>query len=94
MTKQEYELTKLTEELSEVIKEVCKAQRFGLHDTNPTTGVTNSEAIQQELLDVVFIANKLGYRTNISKEERTPRKQKYQKWFKYSREEGIIGENK
>lgn len=90
MTTQNYHFTKMIEELSEVTKEICKAQRFGLHDTNPTTGITNSEAIQEELLDVIYIAERLGYTINMSSFEFSKRHEKYQKWYGYSKEQGII----
>ncbi len=92
MTAQEYHQTKLIEELSEVTKEICKAQRFGLYETNPTTGMTNDEAIQQELFDVIYIAERLAYSTNMSSYDFSVRHEKYQKWFKYSQDKGLINE--
>ena len=90
MTRQNYHYTKMIEELSEVIKEICKAQRFGLHDTNPETGITNHEAIQEELLDALYIAERLGYSCKLDSKEFTKRHKKYQKWLKYSKEQGLV----
>jgi len=45
-------LIKLIEECSEVIQALCKADRFGLDDHNPTTKVTNRDAINSEIADV------------------------------------------
>jgi NTP pyrophosphatase (non-canonical NTP hydrolase) len=47
-------LIKLIEECSEVIQELCKAERFGLDDHNPKTKITNREAIKSEIEDVLF----------------------------------------
>jgi NTP pyrophosphatase (non-canonical NTP hydrolase) len=45
-------LIKLIEECSEVIKALCKADRFGLDDHNPVTKETNRDAINSEIADV------------------------------------------
>ena len=59
MTKKEYLLTCLAEECIEVAKEVHKALRFGLDDTNPATKQTNAEAIKNELTDIVAVLEEL-----------------------------------
>ena len=59
MTKKEYLLTCLAEECIEVAKEVHKALRFGLDDTNPATKQTNAEAIRNELTDIVAVLEEL-----------------------------------
>lgn len=45
-------LTRIAEECSEVIKIVCKAQRFGLNDTHPQKGKKNIDLLAEELADV------------------------------------------
>jgi NTP pyrophosphatase (non-canonical NTP hydrolase) len=45
-------LARICEECSEVIKIVCKAQRFGLNDTHPIKGKRNIEMLKEELADV------------------------------------------
>lgn len=45
--------TRLIEECSELIKALCKAERFGLFDSHPATPtVTNRDAILSEIADV------------------------------------------
>lgn len=45
--------TRLIEECSELIKALCKAERFGLFDYHPATpDVTNRDAILAEIADV------------------------------------------
>jgi hypothetical protein len=45
-------LVRISEECSEVIKIVCKAQRFGLNDTHPTKRKRNIELLKEELADI------------------------------------------
>ena len=45
--------TRAIEECSELIQAICKAERFGWHNTHPTTGETNFDAVRREMDDVV-----------------------------------------
>lgn len=45
-------LARVSEECSEVIKLVAKAQRFGLHDVHPQKGKKNIDLIMEELADI------------------------------------------
>lgn len=51
-TKLDDALSRISEECSEVIKIVCKAQRFGLNDTHPAKGKRNIELLSEEMGDV------------------------------------------
>lgn len=51
-TKLDDALVRIAEECSEVIKIVCKAQRFGLNDLNPKKNQTNINLLMLELEDV------------------------------------------
>lgn len=56
MNQVEHLLACLSEECAEVQHAVGKALRFGLHDMWPEKGVTNSQQITIELLDVQAIS--------------------------------------
>lgn len=49
LTETAYLLACLVEECSEVIKEVQKGFRFGINNFNPTNGIVNIDAIQNEV---------------------------------------------
>lgn len=53
-------LVRLAEECSEVIKAVCKANRFGLENTHPQEPrTTNAMTIASELRDVTLVWDEL-----------------------------------
>jgi NTP pyrophosphatase (non-canonical NTP hydrolase) len=47
-------LIKLIEECSEIIHALCKANRFGLDDHHPETGITNRDQINSEIDDLLI----------------------------------------
>jgi len=49
----------LTEELSEAIQRICKAQRFGLSEIQEGQSLTNDERIVYELADVETVIEML-----------------------------------
>jgi NTP pyrophosphatase (non-canonical NTP hydrolase) len=76
MTYEEYLLTHLIEECSEVIKACTKCQRFGKSHFWEKEGVMNKEAVAIELGDVWFIMEelrKIGWRFDSSKYDSTQR---------------------
>lgn len=87
MNKEQYLLTCIAEEASEVVKDATKAIRFGLHDKNPTAYANNAANIVQELTELIALveyAGKEGYIdiTLLNNEE--TKKQKIKKYLKYA----------
>jgi hypothetical protein len=76
-----------------VIKEIAKAHRFGLTDTNPETGETNREAIARELDDLRGVWAML-VRENIIRdahEDSSVQKAiKVKRWMGYAKKRGAI----
>jgi hypothetical protein len=88
MTKEEHLLVILSEECSEVIKEVSKALRFGLLDIEPGQPDTNYKKIQYELNDLYAIVELLHEKKIISLDFNRvlieKKKIKMLKWLEYS----------
>ncbi len=59
MNRKEHLLVILSEECSEVIKEVSKALRFGLENGYPGQSKTNQDNIEDELTDVFAVVEML-----------------------------------
>lgn len=55
MNSREHILTCISEECSEVQKEISKALRFGIDDINPETNIANRVAIARELNDLIAV---------------------------------------
>ena len=55
LNENEYLLTCITEECSEVIKAICKAFRFGIDHEYPSIGMTNKENIEHEIHDLLAV---------------------------------------
>jgi len=84
------------EELGEVQKEVFKAIRFGLDDTNPVTNISNTKAIIDELNDVAGCLEKLKELgvlpplTSLIAPSKVKKKiAKIDKYFEYTQQLGI-----
>ena len=99
MNKAEHLLTCLSEECSEVIKAVCKAQRFGLQDGYPDTDRTNEGDIQEEFAQAVAVMEMLeeevfGSR-NTKKLTRImeAKKANVRNWMEYAQETGALDED-
>lgn len=97
MNLQENLLTTLGEEASEIIKDCSKANRFGLGDINPETGISSKEAIQTEINDLLGVAAVLvdeGFLDEhfINEKQIQAKKTKIQKYLDYSRDQGSLDE--
>lgn len=93
----EHLLTCLSEEASEIIKDVCKSLRFGLEDRNvlDPTGPTNRERIVNELKDFMAIVEMLEAEGIIplcweSYGDRDTKKEKVRKFIEYAKGKGSL----
>lgn len=59
MTKEQYLLTKVMEEASEIIERASKAQRFGLYQIQSGHTLTNQRRLIEEFLDLVAVLEML-----------------------------------
>lgn len=90
MNRKEYLLTCLTEECSEIIKEVSKSLRFGLYDHEPGSDLMNCQRVSEEICDLLAVweilvnENILPF---VDKEVLIQKKiKKLKKWMEYSKE--------
>lgn len=93
MNRTEHLLVKLTEECSEVIKDVSKALIFGLDDFEPNQDLKNSEKITNELADIIGVMEMLIEERVISppkKEAINAKKVKVEKYIKYATDLGAL----
>ena len=87
MTKEQHLLIILSEECAEVTQAVSKALRFGLEDTNPTTGITNRFEIIKELSELFGVYEMLrdnGTLHTMRDEDIKKKKEKVEHFMKYS----------
>lgn len=59
MNREQYLLTKLAEECTEIAQDALKTQQFGFESYNPDTGITNTEYLTNELNDLFAILEML-----------------------------------
>jgi hypothetical protein len=95
----EYFLSRLSEEASELIKECCKAQVFGLddHAPNDPPEKTNRSKIVDELNDLVATADFLATTGAIPRdwqcaEKKKAKMEKLVRFMGYSRNKGTVHE--
>lgn len=86
MTEEQHLLTCLGEECNEVAQRCSKAVRFGMHEQQPGQYLDNKQRIEDELGDLLAVAEMLGLRleANPSKAE------KVRRYMVYSRQQGTL----
>ena len=99
MTTEQLLLVQLSEELSEVQKEIAKALRFGLDDTNPKTEVSNLAGIRREMTDVVAVIDELSesHMVYLGPYEKTTdlylsKRIRINQYLEYSQKRGVLTE--
>jgi len=97
MTKNEYLLSCLSEEASEVIKDVSKSLRFGMDSSYPGSSVQNRDRIREELIDLIAVAEMLvehgiidDFQDPESLYEKEEKKEKVLKYLKISKSLGAV----
>jgi hypothetical protein len=93
MNREEHLLIILSEECSEVSKEVSKALRFGLSDMKPEQIFTNADMISKELGDLIGIAEMLydeGIIERPSLSVIMTKKARVEKYLNYSKSVGKL----
>ena len=59
MNREQYLLTKLAEECTEIAQDALKTQQFGFDSYNPDTGIDNTQYLTNELNDLFAILEML-----------------------------------
>ncbi len=100
MNRAEMLLTQLQEECAEVIQEVSKSKRFGLHEvyTGPgATGLSNIQRVYREVIDVLAIIEMLqedqvlvGPTMSEASDLMNAKKEKVERLLLYSKECGRL----
>ena len=100
MTRREHLLVRLSEECSEVIKEVSKILIFGMDDIPPEKKLEpNSKRLTQEIVDVFALIDMLkedGFPMEVLDSEESmetamqQKRDKVEHYLEYSREKGLL----
>ena len=96
MNTQEYLVTCLAEEGSEITKAATKVLRFGWYDHHPKTGdIYNIDLLQQELVDLVAVLEilKQDHKSNLTEipeDKLALKKEKIYQYIAYAKERGTL----
>ena len=96
MNKQQHLLLKLSEECSEVIKEVHKILLFGLNNIGPNDSKTNLEKLQIELnhlFAAVEMLHEVGVPWRIDNKVVIQKKSQVKEFMKYAKIRGTLEED-
>jgi len=91
----EHLVKKIGEECSEVIKELYKADLFGMEDCEPNQELTNKQKIENELADLLGAIELvcehgiLNDREIFDRDKVEAKKIKILKWMEYSQNKGL-----
>lgn len=88
MTREQHLLTCLAEECAEVAQRASKAIRFGFEETQPEQPLDNRVRLEQELGDLMGVADLLGLVPD--REHRAKKAARIKKYMKYSAELGQV----
>lgn len=101
MNRSEYLLTCLMEEAAEVQQACAKALRFGLEDNAPMSLESNADKIANEYVDMIAIIYMLvdedvveGFVDKEILKRIDVKKNKVKKWMKYSKQKGMLQNDK
>lgn len=88
MNRTEHMLTLISEEASEVVKDACKAIRFGLADKEPGQNDDNIRRLEREIAQLVAVADMMGLL--IREEDKKIKVERVEKYMEISRRNGTL----
>lgn len=90
MTREQHLLTVLAEECAEVAQRAAKAARFGMDEVQPGQDLNNKQRIEQELGDLLGVADMLWLRPD--EKARAAKPGRVERYMNLSRERGLVSE--
>jgi NTP pyrophosphatase (non-canonical NTP hydrolase) len=94
MNRQQYLLTKLAEEASEITQIALKTQQFGFLEKHPDLKENNIQRIHKELNDLITIVcilnTEFDFNYSVSIPDVEKKYDKIEKYYKYSQELGEV----
>lgn len=93
MTRTQLLLIQLAEECNEVAQRVSKALRFGLDEIQPGQVLSNTERVEEEIVDLMAVFELLmvdGVVSSVNFNKFPAKQRKVEKYLQYSQECGIL----
>lgn len=75
--------TCLQEECGEVVMAISKVIRFGLEQENPETGISNKDALQEELCQLEAMIDIVRHEWNVGKYDAHAKERKYGRHYQW-----------